>query len=138
MKKEDILKKLAELEGAKNDPIKLSEMVTNLSKEVAETKGRGNGEAITDKAIFDALVALGAGIFVVTNKTPATVVKFPYQDNYRIYYKGSGKPREKKDTAAAPAGTEATGTGTGTKEGEQNTEDKTKIKTEDKKAPAKK
>jgi hypothetical protein len=138
MKKEDILKKLAELESAKNDPVKLSAMVSDLSKEVAETKGRGNGEAITDKAIFDTLTALGAGIFVVTNKIPATVVKFPYQDNYRIYYKGSGKPREKKDTAAAATGTEATGPSTGTKEGEQKTEDKTKAKTEDKKAPAKK
>lgn len=100
MKKEDILKKLANLEQLKDNPTALSAAVSELSKEVSETKGKGNGEAITDKATIDKLVALGAGIYVVTDKN--TVFRFPYQSNYRIYYKGNGKPKAKAD-APAPA-----------------------------------
>jgi len=52
MKKEDILKKLANLEQLKDNPTALSAAVSELSKEVSETKGKGNGETITDKAII--------------------------------------------------------------------------------------
>ena len=100
MKKDDVLKRLADLEKLKNDPVALSAAVSELSKEVSETKGKGNGETITDKTTIDKLVALGAGIYVVTDKN--TAVKFPYQPNYRIYYKGNGKPKAKAD-APAPA-----------------------------------
>ena len=100
MKKEDILKKLASLEQLKDNPTALSVAVSELSKEVSETKGKGNGEILADKATIDALIALGAGIYVVTDKN--TAIKFPYQPNYRIYYKGNGKPKAKAD-APAPA-----------------------------------
>jgi hypothetical protein len=100
MKKDDVLKRLADLEKLKNDPVALSAAVSELSKEVSETKGKGNGEPLTDKATIDTLIALGAGIYVVTDKN--TVIRFPYQSNFRIYYKGNGKPKAKAD-APAPA-----------------------------------
>lgn len=100
MKKEDVLKRLAELEQLKNDPQKLIAAVSDLSKEVAETKGRSNGDAIEDNAILETLIKIGVGIYVVTDK--GTAFKFPFQPNYRIYYKGSGKKRTKKEEEVKP------------------------------------
>src|SRR5208337_4148373 len=96
MKKDDVLKRLADLEKLKNDPIALSAAVSELSKEVSKTNGKGNSEVVTDKNTVDILTALGPAIYVITDKN--TVLKFPFQPNFRIYYKGSGKPKAKADT----------------------------------------
>ena len=99
MKKDDVLKRLADLEKLKNDPVALSAAVSELSKEVSKTNGRGNSEVVTDKNTVDILTSLGPAIYVITDKN--TVLKFPFQPNFRIYYKGSGKPKAKAEAIAA-------------------------------------
>lgn len=99
MKKEDVLKKLAELEKVKNDSTALTAMLAAIQKDLASGKGRGNGIAIDDKTIVDALFAImkkEACILVLTDK--GNIVKFPFADNYRIYYKGARGERKAKKT----------------------------------------